>query len=111
MSTSVRADAQQFPVGRRSAASGQVNLHYDRAGREALYPSFRPVRSVSHDHLVDGLLYHETDIEIAEHYSDTAAFSDLEREECHDHRAPRRPPSCGRSEAVHGGHSEAVRSS
>jgi TnpA family transposase len=62
-------------------------------------------------YLVDGLLYHETDIEIAEHYSDTAAFSDLEREECHDHRAPRRPPSCGRSEAVHGGHSEAVRSS
>lgn len=27
-------------------------------------------------YLVDGLLYHETDLEIAEHYSDTGAFSD-----------------------------------
>ena len=27
-------------------------------------------------YLVDGLLYHETDLEIAEHYSDTGAFTD-----------------------------------
>ncbi len=57
-----------------------------RAGREALYPSFRPVgphhtttisaTASEAPYLVDGLLYHETDLEIAEHYSDTGAFSD-----------------------------------
>jgi TnpA family transposase len=85
--TTSSSDAQQFPVGGRSAAIGQVNLRYGPAPGVKLYTHLSDQYGPYHTttisataseapYLVDGLLYHETDLEIAEHYSDTGAFSD-----------------------------------
>ncbi len=85
--TASSSDAQQFPVGGRSASIGQVNLHYGPAPGVKLYTHLSDQYGPYHTttisataseapYLVDGLLYHETDLEIAEHYSDTGAFSD-----------------------------------
>jgi len=85
--TTSSSDAQQFPVGGRSASIGQVNLHYGPAPGVKLYTHLSDQYGPYHTttisataseapYLVDGLLYHETDLEIAEHYSDTGAFSD-----------------------------------
>ena len=85
--TTSSSDAQQFPVGGRSASIGQVNLHYGPAPGVKLYTHLSDQYGPYHTttisataseapYLVDGLLYHETDLEIAEHYSDTGAFTD-----------------------------------
>src|SRR5207253_7079080 len=81
------SDAQQFPMGGRSASIGQVNAHYRPEPGIKLYTHLSDQYGPYHStvisataseapHLVDGLLYHETDLEIAEHYSDTGAFTD-----------------------------------
>ncbi|MBV9546376.1 MAG: Tn3 family transposase [Chloroflexi bacterium] len=80
--TTSSSDAQQFPVGGRSAAIGRVNAHYGPDPGVKLYThlsdQYGPYHSTTISataseapYLVDGLLYHETDLEIAEHYSDT----------------------------------------
>jgi TnpA family transposase len=85
--TTSSSDAQQFPVGGRSAAIGRVNAHYGPEPGVKLYThlsdQYGPYHSTTISataseapYLVDGLLYHETDLEIAEHYSDTGAFTD-----------------------------------
>jgi len=85
--TTSSSDAQQFPVGGRSAAIGQVNAHYGSEPGVKLYTHLSDQYGPYHTttisataseapYLVDGLLYHETDLEIAEHYSDTGAFTD-----------------------------------
>ena len=84
--TTSSSDAQQFPVGGRSAAIGRVNAHYGPEPGVKLYThlsdQYGPYHSTTISataseapYLVDGLLYHETDLEIAEHYSDTGAFT------------------------------------
>ena len=40
-----------------------------------------PVRDATH--VLDGLLYHESDLRIAEHYTDTAGFTDHVFALCH----------------------------
>jgi TnpA family transposase len=85
--TTSSSDAQQFPVGGRNAAIGRVNAHYGPEPGVKLYThlsdQYGPFHSTTISataseapYLVDGLLYHETDLEIAEHYSDTGAFTD-----------------------------------
>jgi TnpA family transposase len=85
--TTSSSDAQQFPVGGRSAAIGRVNAHYGPEPGVKLYThlsdQYGPYHSTTISataseapYLVDGLLYHETDLEITEHYSDTGAFTD-----------------------------------
>jgi len=85
--TTSSSDAQQFPVGGRSASIGQVNAHYGPEPGVKLYThlsdQYGPFHSTTISapaseapYLVDGLLYHETDLEIGEHYSDTGAFTD-----------------------------------
>ena len=85
--TTSSSDAQQFPVGGRSAAIGRVNAHYGPEPGVKLYTHLSDQYGPYHTttisataseapYLVDGLLYHETDLEIAEHYSDTGAFTD-----------------------------------
>ncbi|TMF01243.1 MAG: hypothetical protein E6I52_11860, partial [Chloroflexi bacterium] len=64
----------------------QVNLHYGPAPGVKLYTHLSDQYGPYHTttisataseapYLVDGLLYHETDLEIAEHYSDTGAYT------------------------------------
>ena len=53
---------------------------------DVLHPYLRPVRAVPHQvvnvgvrdstYVLDGLLYHESDLRIEEHYTDTAGFTD-----------------------------------
>src|SRR6266567_5503405 len=85
--TTSSSRAQQFAVGGRSASIGQVNAHYGPAPGVKLYTHLSDQYGPYHTttisatvseapYLVDGLLYHETDLEIAEHYSDTGAFTD-----------------------------------
>jgi hypothetical protein len=74
--TTSSSDAQQFPVGGRSAAIGRVNAHYGPEPGVKLYThlsdQYGPFHSTTISataseapYPVDGLLYHETDLEIA----------------------------------------------
>ena len=92
--TTSSSDAQQFSVGGRSASIGQVNAHYGTEPGVKLYThlsdQYGPYHSTTISataseapYLVDGLLYHETDLEIAEYYSDTGAFTDQMFGICH----------------------------
>ena len=85
--TTSSSDAQQFPVGGRAGSIGRVNAHYGPELGIKLYThlsdQYGPYHSTTISasafeapYMVDGLLYHETDLQIAEHYSDTGAFTD-----------------------------------
>jgi TnpA family transposase len=54
-------------------------------------------------HMIDGLLYHETDLDIHEHYADTGGYTDQVFSTCHAaslslRATPARP---GRSQALY----------
>jgi hypothetical protein len=61
--------------------------------RDVLYSHFRPVRPLPYQslnpamrdatHVLDGLLFHESDLRIEEHYTDTAGFTDHVFALCH----------------------------
>ena len=74
-------------MGGRGASIGQINAHYAPEAGVRLYTDlsdqYGPYHSTTINataseasYLVDGLLYHETNLEIGEHYSDTGAFTD-----------------------------------
>ena len=80
--TTSSSDVQRFKVGGRSEATSQVNLHYGIEPGVAFYThisdQYGPYRvkvisSAVRDapHMIDGLLYHETNLQIHEHYTDT----------------------------------------
>jgi TnpA family transposase len=93
------SDGQRFRASGRGEQSGQVNLRYGNAGRALLYPHLQPVHALLYDtpfytkviaanardatHVLDGLLYHESDLRIEEHYTDTAGFTDHVFALCH----------------------------
>lgn len=80
------SDGQNFRVGSHGRYAGQVNLKYGQEPGVQIYthisdqysPFYTKVISRVRDstHVLDGLLYHESDLEITEHYTDTAGFTE-----------------------------------
>ena len=81
------SDGQRFPTGHRAEGAGQVNARYGRAPGRLFYThvsdqyapfSTRVINAGVRDstYVLDGLLYHESELRIEEHYTDTAGFTD-----------------------------------
>jgi len=81
------SDGQRFRAGGTGEQGGQINLRYGTEPGVLFYTHisdrFAPfhtrvinanVRDATH--VLDGLLYHESDLRIEEHYTDTAGFTD-----------------------------------
>ncbi|MDW3438625.1 Tn3 family transposase, partial [Escherichia coli] len=76
--TTSSSDGQNFRVGSHGRYAGQVNLKYGQEPGVQIYthisdqysPFYAKVISRVRDstHVLDGLLYHESDLEITEHY-------------------------------------------
>jgi TnpA family transposase len=94
--TTSSSDGQRFKAGSHAEASGYRNAKYgDDPGVlfythvSSQYAGFHikvinaPVRDATH--VLDGLLYHESDLKIEEHYTDTAGFTDQVFAICHGH--------------------------
>ncbi len=85
--TTSSSDGQRFPTGSHAASSGHVNLKYGTAPGRMVYTHISDQYAPYHTKLInvgvrdstyvlDGLLYHESDIEITDHFTDTAGFTD-----------------------------------
>jgi len=85
--TTSSSDGQNFKVGARGDFAGRVNLKYGQKPGVQFYThisdQYGPyhVQNIStairdSTHVLDGLLYHESDLRIEEHYTDTAGFTD-----------------------------------
>jgi TnpA family transposase len=81
------SDGQRFPVGGRGRQSGSVNLRYGTEPGLTFYTHIsdryapfhtKVINATGRDatHVLDGLLYHESDIKIEEHSTDTLGFTD-----------------------------------
>lgn len=87
------SDGQFFRAGGQSSPLAQVNAKYGRDPGVSFYthisdqyaPFYVQVISSSEEapHIIDGLLYHETDLKIEEHYTDAAGFVDHVFAMCH----------------------------
>lgn len=85
--TTSSSDGQNFRAGGRGHAGGQVNLKYGQEPGVQFYTHIADQYAPFHTkvinatvrdatHVLDGLLYHESDLRIEEHYTDTAGFTD-----------------------------------
>jgi TnpA family transposase len=85
--TTSSSDGQQFPTTWGARASGEVNMKYGSDPGKMIYTHIsdqnmgfhtRVVSPVKRDHIyvMDGLLHHNTSLQIAEHYTDTSGFTD-----------------------------------
>jgi TnpA family transposase len=85
--TSSSSDGQNFRAGGRGQHAGQVNLKYGQEPGVQFYTHISDQYAPFHTkvinatvrdatHVLDGLLYHESDLRIEEHYTDTAGFTD-----------------------------------
>ncbi len=84
--TTSSSDGQNFRTGSSGRYAGQVNPKYGQEHGRQFYthisdqysPFYTCIISRVRDstHVLDGLLYHESDTEIREHYTDTAGFTD-----------------------------------
>ena len=85
--TTSSSDGQNFRAGGRGHAGGQVNLKYGQEPGVQFYTHISDQYAPFHTkvinatvrdatYVLDGLLYHESDLRIAEHYTDTAGFTD-----------------------------------
>jgi TnpA family transposase len=85
--TTSSSDGQNFKAGGRGQFAGQVNLKYGQEPGVQFYTHIsdqyapfhtKVINSTVRDatYVLDGLLYHESDLLIEEHYTDTAGFSD-----------------------------------
>jgi TnpA family transposase len=88
------SDGQRFRAGGPGEAAGQVNARYGPEPGVTFYthvsdryaPFHTKVISTSvrdATHVLDGLLYHESDLQIEDHYNDTAGFTDHVFALCH----------------------------
>ena len=101
--TTSSSDGQRYRAGGRGEPGGQVNLKYGTDPSVMVYTHIsdryapfhsRVINATARDatYVLDGLLYHESDLRIEEHYTDTAGFTDHVFGMCHllGHRfAPR----------------------
>lgn len=81
------SDGQQFPVYSRKGHTAHSNAKYGPSPSAMFYthisdqysPYFtQPISATVRDatHVIDGLLHHQTDLQIEEHYTDTAGYTD-----------------------------------
>lgn len=81
------SDGQRYRAGGRGEPAGQLNLKYGTDPSVMVYTHIsdryapfhsRVINATARDatYVLDGLLYHESDIRIEEHYTDTAGFTD-----------------------------------
>ena len=81
------SDGQRFPVGGRGEHADAVNLRYGTDPGITFYTHISDRYAPFHTqvinatvrdatHVLDGLLYHESDLRIEEHYTDTLGFTD-----------------------------------
>lgn len=92
--TTSSSDRQRFRSSGRGEQSAQVNLRYGNEPGVLFYthisdqytPFYSKVIAANArdaTHVLDGLLYHESDLRIEEHYTDTAGFTDHVFALCH----------------------------
>ncbi len=85
--TTSSSDGQNFKAGGLGRFAGQVNLKYGQKPGVQFYTHISDQYTPFHikvinatvrdaTHVLDGLLYHESDLRIEEHYTDTAGFTD-----------------------------------
>jgi TnpA family transposase len=85
--TTSSSDGQNFRVGSKAQSTGHVNPKYGSQPGRTFYthisdqyaPFSTKVVNVGvrdSTYVLDGLLYHESDLRIEEHYTDTAGFTD-----------------------------------
>ena len=85
--TTSSSDGQNFKAGGRGQFAGQVNPKYGSEPGVQFYTHISDQYAPFHTkvinatvrdatHVLDGLLYHESDLRIEEHYTDTAGFTD-----------------------------------
>ena len=85
--TTSSSEAQNFKTGGRGQFAGQVNPKYGQEPGMQFYTHISDQYAPFHTkvinatvrdatHVLDGLLYHESDLRIEEHYTDTAGFTD-----------------------------------
>lgn len=85
--TTSSSDGQRFRAGNSASATGHVNPKYGSAPGRLIYTHVSDQYAPFHSQLVnvgvrdatyviDGLLHHESDLDIHEHYTDTAGFTD-----------------------------------
>jgi TnpA family transposase len=85
--TTSSSDGQRFRAGGRAESTGHVNPKYGTEPGRTIYTHISDKYAPFHSKVVnvgvrdstyvlDGLLYHESDIRIAEHYTDTNGFTD-----------------------------------
>jgi TnpA family transposase len=92
--TTSSSDGQRFRAGGHGEAGGYRNAKYGDDPGVLFYTHISdqyapfhtkvissPVRDATH--VLDGLLYHESDLRIEEHYTDTAGFTDHVFALCH----------------------------
>jgi len=88
------SDGQRYQAGGHKAFTSQVNARYGREPGVMFYthvsdqyaPFYSRVINTSvrdATHVLDGLLYHETDLSIEEHYVDTEGYTDQVFGMCH----------------------------
>src|SRR5208337_2673434 len=81
------SDGQRFRAGNRAESSGHVNPKYGSEPGRLFYThisdqyapfSTKVINATVRDatYVLDGLLYHESDLRIEEHYTDTMGFTD-----------------------------------
>jgi TnpA family transposase len=85
--TTSSSDGQRFKVGSRAESTGHINPKYGAEPGRQFYThisdQYAPFSSKvvnvgvrDSTYVLDGLLYHESDLKIEEHYTDTAGFTD-----------------------------------
>lgn len=88
------SDGQRYRAGGRGEPAGQMNLKYGTDPSVMLYTHISDRYAPFHSRVInanlreatfvlDGLLYHESDLQIEEHYTDTAGFTDHVFGLCH----------------------------
>ena len=92
--TTSSSDGQRFATGGRGNVGGEVNARYGREPGVLFYTHVSDQYAPFHTQVInatardatfvlDGLLYHESELEIEEHYTDTAGFTDHVFALCH----------------------------
>ena len=92
--TTSSSDGQRFRAGGVGEARGEVNARYGNDPGATFYTHVSDQYAPFHTklinatvrdatHVLDGLLYHESDLKIEEHYTDTAGFTDHVFALCH----------------------------
>ncbi len=85
--TTSSSDGQRFKVGGKAESTGHINPKYGSEPGRTFYThlsdQFAPYHAKAVNvgvrdatYVLDGLLYHESDLRIEEHYTDTAGFTD-----------------------------------